>query len=175
VQRLQDRKRAHRRQPILGLPQGALQRGQRPGGRPVLFPVGWALELAQNPGFLGLAILLHGSPAGLALQRREPLPVEAAHQEGHAIAGAAAGGPSGIGKASAVRHGEQDLGPFDMGGRFALGTRHLLQHGALELGQRAERFLLGVSHPLPLLADPRHDVGRKSIRSTPENVNTHVK
>ena len=66
------------------------------------------------------------SPFGLAtsvsrLQRRQPIPVEAGSQVCYCIAAVPAGGPGCLGEALTVRHGQQLLGPGNVGGGFGVG------------------------------------------------------
>jgi len=122
---LEERPGAHARQAVGRGAQGALERGQRPRGGAIGFPVGGAAELAQDARLFRRAV-----PGGRAApvageQRRQPFSVEPGDQLGDSIAGAAAGGAGGRGKARAVGHRQERGRPRHPVGPFAGGARHL--------------------------------------------------
>lgn len=93
------------RQTVRGLAQRRPEGEQRPGGGPILFPIGHALHLAQDALPLEGAIARGWTAAMARLQRREALAVKAGHKVSDGVPGAPPGqaGGTGVGMPSGHR------------------------------------------------------------------------
>ncbi len=77
---------------------------------------------------------------------RHALAVEARHQVGHGIVGAATNGVCSGGVTAPIRHGEQDLGAFDMASRLAACTADLGEDAAFLVSEQTQGIFLATGH-----------------------------
>src|SRR5262249_40319055 len=143
-----DRKGADMRQAIFGTPQGLTQSTERPTRRAILFAIGEPLRFGENPLPLGQPIAGGWSAGVTGLDSRQSFAIEACHQVRDSLTRLAPGGMGGCLIRQTRCHGQEDLGPRDMTGWFALGATDLGQESALFIGERPKRVFLAARHSL---------------------------
>jgi hypothetical protein len=164
VERLEDRKGAHRGQPVRRLSQSTLESLQRPGGGAILLPLRRAVELPQDALLLSGAIPDRRSPAVPAGDRLETFPVEAAHEFPDTASRAEASPRGGFSESSALLQSQERPRTAYSPGLFAVRTGDLLQQRPLLGHERTQRFGLWASHG---------DLGRHELRADSGRVIPH--
>ena len=126
--------------------QCALERRQRPGGRPVALAIRLAVELAQD-ALLGGCVVQDGWPTSVAwLERRQPLMIEQTDQRRDGVARPPPSQIRGLNVRVAIRHCEQNLRARDQCGWQAERSTHALQVRPLLRTQPSERLFLNSRH-----------------------------
>lgn len=134
------------------LPESLLERGERPGGRPVL-PSLWGLLRQGDDRRSGLGIIggSASSPRG-DRQDGHALPVEALYQPSNGTPAAQSCLVCRLGKWLPLRHPQQCAGSPDAIQTLAAGPSDPLQCGPLLGTERAQCFLLWCNHgPAPFV------------------------
>src|SRR5216683_4427608 len=142
AQNAPDRIRADEGQPIRGAAQGALERRQRPGGRPVALALWRSVEFAQD-ALLGGCVVQDGGPPSMRWREcRQTLTIEQTDQRRDRVARPPTSPMGSLDVRMAISHREQDLRARDERGWQAERSTDTLQVRPLLRTQRSERVFL---------------------------------